>query len=85
MSYDLQKQKKHVQSMAYFSLRSDGRAVDHIAQQQLSPFLFVPTVVWSQLSSGLGPIIHQYQVAAFSSIFVVVYKVHTLHFLTQPP
>lgn len=50
MSYDLQrkkKNKKHVQSMAYSSVWSDGRADDHIAQQQLSPLLFVPTVFWS--------------------------------------
>lgn len=70
--------------MAYSSLWSDARADDHIAQQQLSPLLFVPTVVWSQLSWGLGSAIHKYQVAAFSSIFVVVYKVHALHFLAQP-
>ena len=47
MSYDLQKQKQkkkeHVQSMAYSSLWSDGRADDHIAQQQLPPvpYLFL--------------------------------------------
>lgn len=72
--------------MAYSSLWSDGRADDHKAQQQqLSPLLFVPTVVWTQLSSGPGSTIHKYQVAAFSSISVVVYKVQALHFLTQPP
>lgn len=77
---------KNVQSMAYSSLWSDGRADDHKAQQQqLSPLLFVLTVVWTQLSSGPGSTIHKYQVAAFSSISVVVYKVQALHFLTQPP
>lgn len=87
MSHDLQKEKKkkkHVQSMADSSLWSGGHADGHITQQQFSP-LFVPTVVWSQLSWGLGSTIHKYQAAAFSSIVVVIYKVHALHFLTQPP
>lgn len=47
-----------------------------------SLLLCVPTVVWSQLSWGLGSSIHKYQAAAFSSIIVVIYKVHALHFLT---
>lgn len=46
--------------------------------------LFAPTVIWSQLSWGLGSTIHKYQAAAFSSIVIVIYKVHALHFLTQP-
>lgn len=71
--------------MAYSSLWSDGRADDHITQQQLSPLLLVLTVVWSQVSWGLSSTIHKYQVAAFSSIFVVVHKVRALHFLAQPP
>lgn len=69
--------------MADSSLWSGGRADDHITQQQFSPLLFAPTVIWSQLSWGLGSTIHKYQ-AAFSSIVIVMYKVHALHFLTQP-
>lgn len=34
---------------------------------------------------GPGSTLHKHQVAAFSSIFAVVYKVHTLNFLRQPP
>lgn len=48
MTYKKEKNKtKNVQSMAYSSVWSDGRADDHRAQQQLSPLLFVPTVFWS--------------------------------------
>lgn len=55
--------------MAYSSLWSDGRADDHIAQQQLPPFLICSYCSLESAHWGLGSTIHKYQVAAFSSIF----------------
>lgn len=72
----------------WHTLPSEVTAVQMSTAAVTPSFLiyFVPTVVWSRLSSGPGSTIHKYQVAAFSSIFVVVLTKSTpLHYLAQPP
>lgn len=59
--------------------------VDGRSQQQYPPlFCSYRGLESAQLRTGRSTI-HKFQATAFSSIIIVIYKVHALHFLIQPP
>lgn len=81
------KKNKHVQSMADSPLRSGAFFffVDGRSQQQFPPlFCSYCGLESAQLRTGRSTI-HKFQATAFSSIIILIYKVHALHFLIQPP
>lgn len=92
MSHDLQKQNKEKnqtcaingrlspQKWCFFFFFADGRS-----QQQFPPlFCSYCGLESAQLRTGRSTI-HKFQATAFSSIIILIYKVHALHFLIQPP